>query len=104
MRVYELAREAGVSSADVLSAAEKCGADVSSAISTIDEGDVAALKLAVSQLDRRDAEAKPYFKHAMIYGGRESATVLEHYSEVLRALGENDLADYYKRLSEQKEK
>jgi hypothetical protein len=30
--------------------------------------------------------------------------VLEHYSEVLRALGENDLADYYKRLSEQKEK
>ena len=64
MRVYELAREAGVSSADVLSAAEKCGADVSSAISTIDEGDVAALKLAVSQLDRRDAEAKRAAKRA----------------------------------------
>ena len=64
MRVYELAREAGVTSADVLSAAEKCGADVSSAISTIDEGDVAALKLAVSQLDRRDAEAKRAAKRA----------------------------------------
>lgn len=47
-------------------------------------------------------EAKPYFKHAMIYGGKDSAVVLEHYSKVLEALGEKDLATYYRSLSEQK--
>ena len=52
----------------------------------------------------RDAQAKPYFKRAMIYGGKESATVLLHYSEVLEALGEKDLADYYRKLAEMKEK
>lgn len=50
----------------------------------------------------RDKEAKPYFKHAMLYGGKESSEVLRHYSEVLKALGENDLSDYYKDLSEKK--
>ena len=49
-------------------------------------------------------EAKPYFKHAMLYGGKDSAVVLEHYSKVLEALGESDLATYYKNLSEQKNK
>lgn len=48
MRVYELAREAGVASADVLEAAAKCGADVSHAVSTISDADLAALRLAVS--------------------------------------------------------
>ena len=38
----------------------------------------------------------------MIYGGKESATMLLHYSEVLEALGEKDLADYYRKLSETK--
>ena len=47
-------------------------------------------------------EAKPYFKHAMLYGGKDSAVVLEHYSKVLEALGETDLSIYYKNLSEQK--
>ena len=51
---------------------------------------------------KRPKEAKPYFKHAMLYGGKDSATVLEHYSKVLEALGETDLATYYKNLSEQK--
>ena len=51
---------------------------------------------------RRPKEAKPYFKHAMLYGGKDSAVVLEHYSKVLEALGEKDLATYYKNLSEQK--
>ncbi len=50
----------------------------------------------------RPKEAKPYFKHAMLYGGKDSAVVLEHYSIVLDALGEKDLATYYKNLSEQK--
>ena len=50
----------------------------------------------------KDKEAKPYFKHAMLYGGKDSAVILEHYSKVLEALGEDDLALYYKNLSEQK--
>ncbi len=48
------------------------------------------------------AEAKPYFKHAMLYGGKDSAVVLMHYSLVLKALGENDLATYYKNLADSK--
>lgn len=53
-------------------------------------------------LQKKPKEAKPYFKHAMIYGGKESAVVLEHYSIVLDALGEKDLSIYYKNLSDQK--
>jgi len=50
----------------------------------------------------RDEEAKPIFKHALIYGGRDNKEVLRHYSEVLRALGDIERADYYLQLSEQK--
>jgi len=50
------------------------------------------------------SEAKPYFKHAMLYGGKDSAVVLMHYSLVLKALGEDDLATYYKNLAENKNK
>lgn len=50
----------------------------------------------------RDAEAKPYFKHAMLYGGKDSSVVLEHYSIILDKLGEKDLSAYYKTLSEKK--
>ena len=49
-------------------------------------------------------KAKPYFKHAMIYGGKDSAVVLMHYSLVLQALGEEDLASYYRNLAESKAK
>ncbi len=47
-------------------------------------------------------EAKPLFKHAMIYGGKDSAVVLEHYSVILDALGERDLSIYYGSLAKQK--
>ena len=47
----------------------------------------------------RSKEAKPVFKHAMIYGGRESAVVLAHYAQVLHALGEEDVATYYEGLA-----
>ena len=50
----------------------------------------------------RDEEAKPYFKRAMIYGGKDHLDVLEHYAAVLEALGEKDLSIYYKSLAEQK--
>ncbi|MBP5210300.1 MAG: tetratricopeptide repeat protein [Bacteroidales bacterium] len=43
-------------------------------------------------LTGQDIEAKALFKHAMIYGGKESAEVLNHYADVLDALGEHDLA------------
>lgn len=43
----------------------------------------------------RDVEAKAMFKHAMLYGGKESRTILEHYATVLQTLGENDLANVY---------
>jgi len=53
---------------------------------------------------KKPKEAKPHFKRAMIYGGKENAVILEHYSLVLKALGEKDLADYYKNLSVQRKK
>lgn len=53
---------------------------------------------------RKPKEAKPHFKRAMIYGGKDNAVILEHYSMVLEALGEKDLANYYKSLSEQRSK
>ena len=42
-----------------------------------------------------DLEAKAHFKHAMIHGGKESGVILRHYATVLKALGENDLAEVY---------
>ncbi len=44
----------------------------------------------------KDKEAKAQFKHAMLYGAKESATCLEHYAIVLEALGETDLAKVYR--------
>ncbi len=52
----------------------------------------------------RAKEAQPYFKHAMLYGGKDSAVVLMHYSLVLEKLGEKELAAYYRNLSENKSK
>ena len=43
----------------------------------------------------KDQEAKAYFKHAMLYGGKESTVMLCHYAEVLYALKEYDLAKLY---------
>lgn len=43
----------------------------------------------------QDLEAKAHFKHAMIHGGKESGVILRHYATVLKALGENDLAEVY---------
>ena len=38
----------------------------------------------------------------MLYGAKESSTCLEHYSIVLEALGETDLAKVYRSLAENK--
>lgn len=37
----------------------------------------------------------------MVYGGKSSKVILEHYALTLKALGENDLADFYINLSKQ---
>ena len=47
-------------------------------------------------------DAQPYFKHAMLYGGKDSAVVLMHYALVLEKLGEHDRATYYRTLAENK--
>ena len=49
----------------------------------------------ILHLQGKDLEAKPFFKHAMLYGGKESAVILDHYAEVLFSLGEYDLAFVY---------
>ena len=51
---------------------------------------------------KRPAEAKTFFKRAIIYGGKEDEAVLRHYYLVLDALGEKELAMYYKSLYEAK--
>lgn len=56
----------------------------------------------ILHLRGKDREAKPYFKHAMLYGGKDNKEVLLHYSVVLEALGEKDLSSYYKGLAESK--
>lgn len=43
----------------------------------------------------RPVEAKANFKHAMLYGGKENAVILDHYAEVLYKLKEYDLAFIY---------
>ena len=50
----------------------------------------------------RPMEAKPFFKRAMLHGGKDSAVILDHYAEVLFALKEYDLAFVYWNLAKQK--
>lgn len=47
--------------------------------------------------------AKSYFKKAMIYGGKESPEVLNHYAACLEALGEDVLAKAYRQQAKMKE-
>lgn len=55
-------------------------------------------------LRKQYQKAKPVFKHAMLYGGRESSVITEHYAKVLEALGETDLAKSFYMLSNSKKK
>ena len=52
MRVFELAREVGVSSADVIRAAEAAGVEASHSISVVGEGDVERLRSALAGADK----------------------------------------------------
>ena len=53
-------------------------------------------------LQGKALEAKPFFKKAMLYGGKESAVIMDHYAEVLYALKEFDLAFVYWNLAKNK--
>lgn len=53
-------------------------------------------------LQGKPIEAKPFFKHAMLYGGKDSVVIMDHYAEVLFALKEYDLALVYWNLALQK--
>ena len=64
MRVYELAKEAGVTSAAVLKAAEAAELDASSAISVLDDDVVKVLREAVAKLDGKGAEGVRSAKRA----------------------------------------
>lgn len=46
-------------------------------------------------LQGKSLEAKPFFKHAMLYGGKDSVVIMDHYAEVLFSLSEYDLAFVY---------
>lgn len=56
----------------------------------------------ILHLMNKDLEAKPFFKHAMLYGGKDSAVILLHYAEVLDRLGEKELADVYRSQAKSK--
>ena len=60
MRIYEIAREIGVTSVEVLKAAEAAGMEATSAISSVDDGEAAALRAAVG----KDAGASRVAKRA----------------------------------------
>jgi Tfp pilus assembly protein PilF len=53
-------------------------------------------------LQGKALEAKPFFKHAMLYGGKDSPVILDHYAEVLFSLKEYDMAFVYWNLAKQK--
>ena len=57
----------------------------------------------ILHLQGKDLEAKPFFKHAMLYGGKESPVILRHYAEVLKVLGEEDSAKVYINLAKRLE-
>ncbi len=57
----------------------------------------------ILHLQKKSKEAKPYFKHAMLYGGKDSATILRHYATVLEALGEADTAKIYHSQAQRQE-
>lgn len=55
-------------------------------------------------LQGKPLEAKPFFKHAMLYGGKDSVVIMDHYAEVLYALKEYDLAMVYWNMALKKNK
>ncbi len=91
MRVFELAKEAGVTAADVLRIAEGCGAsDVTRAISTIDESVLPAIQAALAQVEKHDLEGQRAAKRAKASEAAKAqksadAEKLAHHLELAKA-------------------
>ena len=93
MRVYELAKEAGVTSADVLKAAEKAGVDASSAISQITADEAARVRgelvgadvAGVTAKRKAKAERASTLRKAAFSGDKEA---LERHLSVAKAAAE----------------
>ena len=58
MRIYELAKEAGVTSAEVIKAAEQAGVAASSAISTVEDDEAGKIRTALKGVDGAAGKAK----------------------------------------------
>ena len=84
MRVFELAREIGVSSADVVKAAASAGVDASNAISSVDGADADKLRAALAGADksalaaRRAAKAKTAAELNAEFFAEQKAKLAEH--------------------------
>ena len=93
MRVFEIAREAGVSSVDVIKAAESVGVDVSSAISTIDGGDADRIREALGGADksamaaRRASKAKIASQLNAAFFAEQKTRLAEHLRIAKDAVG-----------------
>ena len=98
MRVYELAKQVGVTSAAVLKAAEAAEFDATSAISVIDDGDLPALKKAVEKIAKTDVEKVRAEKRARAAalraaGGERSKAALKRHLDIAKAAAEGQKID-----------
>ena len=83
MRVYELAKEAGVTSADVIKAAEAAGIAVTSAISAVDGSDADRLRGALAAggsgaLAKREDKRRRAAELNAKFFAEQSAKLAEH--------------------------
>ena len=98
MRVYEFAKEAGVTSAAVLKAAEAAGVEVSSAISVVEAGDAAALKAALTKAgkgaggDARAAKREKALQRSKALRDADRAALEKHLS-IAKAAAEGKPVD-----------
>ena len=97
MRIYEIAKEAGVTSADVLKAADAAGIGASSAISSVSDGDAGKLREALKGADASAAQAKREQKrskaaelNAQFFA--EQKTMLEEHLKIAKLAAEGKKA------------
>jgi translation initiation factor IF-2 len=94
MRVYEIAKNEGVTSADVLNAAKKAGVEVSSAISAVDAVSAGKIKKALSGIDaaasvkKRESKLRKASELNAAFFAEQRARLDEHL-EVAKAAAES---------------
>ena len=93
MRIYELAKEAGVTSADILKVAEAAGVDASSAISSIDGAEAGRLREALAGVDTAAVQARRQAKAEKAAAMRKDAragekTALERHLLIAKKAAE----------------